>query len=413
MTAAVDRPTGDSAGGEPRAGGRPAGDGVPAGERPAGADGIQGRLELRERRIVRTSALGIAANALLAGFKAAVGLVSGSIAITLDAVNNLSDALSSVITIVGTKLARKAPDKRHPLGYGRVEYLTSTVIAVIVLYAGLTSLVESVKGILAPQTPDYSAAALVIVAAAVVVKVLLGLHVRSVGRQVGSDALVASGSDALFDSILSASTLAAALVFILAGVSLEAWVGAVISVFIVKAGLEMLRDAMSDILGARVSPEVSTQVKDIVRKDPEALGAYDLLLHAYGPEMLVGDVHVEVADTMAARDIDEMTRRLQAGVYEGTGGKVILSTVGIYAHSTGGDAARIEERLAGAALAHEHVMQAHGFHVDTERQVIDFDVVVDFDAPDREAVRDAVAEEAQAAYPAYRVHVTLDSDLSD
>lgn len=367
----------------------------------------------RESTIVRTSVVGIVANVLLAAFKAVIGLVSSSIAITLDAVNNLSDALSSVITIVGTKLAQRRPDKKHPLGYGRIEYLTSTIISVIVLYAGVTSLVESVKSIVNPETPDYSAIALTIVAAAVAVKLLLGRYVRSVGRKVSSDALVASGSDALFDAILSLSTLAAAIIYMVFGLSLEAWVGAVISVFIVKSGIEMLRDSMSDILGQRISPELASQVKNLVRQDPHVLGAYDLLLHAYGPETLIGDIHVEVDDTMTAQDIDEMTRNIQERVYRATEGNVILSTVGVYSHNTHGTAASIEKRVTELALWHDHVTQVHGFHIDEERQLMTFDIVVDFDAPDREAVHDTVVHEVQAAYPAYTVHVTLDSDLSD
>ena len=128
----------------------------------------------RDQIIVRTSILGILANAFLAGFKAFVGVITGSIAVTLDAVNNLSDALSSVITILGTKLAAKKPDKKHPFGHGRVEYLTAALISVIVLYAGVTSLVESVKKILHPQTPEYTTVSLVIIAVAVVVKIVLG-----------------------------------------------------------------------------------------------------------------------------------------------------------------------------------------------------------------------------------------------
>lgn len=219
----------------------------------------------REKTIVRTSILGIVANVLLAAFKAVVGVVSNSIAITLDAVNNLSDALSSVITIVGTKLAGRAPDKRHPMGYGRIEYLTAMVISIIVLYAGITSAVESVQKIVSPEAPDYSAAALVVVAAGVVAKVLLGRHVQSVGRRVNADSLVASGQDALSDAVLSVSTLGAAVVYLAWGISLEAWVGAVISAFIVKAGLEMLWQTLSQILGERVSPELAEKVKSIVR----------------------------------------------------------------------------------------------------------------------------------------------------
>lgn len=369
--------------------------------------------EQREAAIVRTSIVGIAANVALAAMKAVIGLAANSIAIVLDAVNNLSDALSSIITIAGTKLAHKQPDKEHPLGYGRIEYLTATLIAMVVLYAGVTSLVESVKKIASPEAADYSALTLILVAAAVVVKLVLGKFVKKQGEKNDSDALVASGSDALFDAILSASTLAAALVFILSGISIEAWVGAIISVAIVKAGIDMLRDALSDILGERVDAGIAHTVKEAVRKDPEVLGAYDLLLHSYGPELLVGDIHVEVPQNMDAGQIDEMTRRIQQQVFRDTDGKVILATVGIYSKSLDHKAACIQKKVYAIAMAEDHVTQVHGFHLDQERQLMTFDVVVDFDAPDREAVRADVLKKIRAEYPAYDIVITLDSDTSD
>ena len=158
----------------------------------------------REKQIIKTSIIGIIANVFLASFKAGVGLLSHSVAVVLDAVNNLSDALSSIITIIGTKLAAKEPDKKHPLGHGRYEYLTAMVISVIVLYAGFTSLIESVKKIISPEKPDYSTISLIIIAVAVLVKIILGTYVKKVGRDVKSDSLIASGTDALFDSIISA-----------------------------------------------------------------------------------------------------------------------------------------------------------------------------------------------------------------
>ena len=159
----------------------------------------------RKQVIVRTSVIGILANLLLAGFKAAAGLLSNSIAIVLDAVNNLSDALSSVITIIGAKLAGRRPDREHPLGHGRYEYLSAMVISAIVLYAGISSFIESVHKIIEPEVADYSMTTLVIVAAAVIVKIVLGRYVSAKGREVGSGSLVASGKDALFDAAISAS----------------------------------------------------------------------------------------------------------------------------------------------------------------------------------------------------------------
>ena len=176
----------------------------------------------REGIIVKTSILGIVVNVLLAVFKAGVGFVSNSIAVVLDAVNNLSDALSSIITIFGAKLANKKPDKNHPLGHGRIEYLSALIVAAIVLYAGLTSLIESVKKIIEPTTPNYSTTSLLIIAVAVVTKILLGRYVRAKGEQVNSGALIASGTDALSDAALSFAVLATALLYTFKGISLEA-----------------------------------------------------------------------------------------------------------------------------------------------------------------------------------------------
>ncbi|MBP5552791.1 MAG: cation diffusion facilitator family transporter [Spirochaetales bacterium] len=159
--------------------------------------------ENREKTIVKTSVIGIVTNLFLVGFKAFVGFVSNSIAVILDAVNNLSDALSSLITIIGAKLGSKQPDKKHPLGYGRIEYLSSMIVAAIVLYAGLTSCVESVKKIIHPEAADYGTVSIIIISVAIVVKLILGMYVKKKGKAVNSGALVASGSDALFDAVLS------------------------------------------------------------------------------------------------------------------------------------------------------------------------------------------------------------------
>ena len=183
----------------------------------------------REAAIVRTGIIGIVANIALAAFKAFVGLASHSIAIVLDAVNNLSDAASSVITIVGTRLANKQPDHNHPYGHGRAEYLTTIVVAVVVLWAGLSSAIESVKSILNPATPDYKPITLIIVAVAVAVKLVLGIYVKGQGERLDASSLVASGEDALTDALISASTLIAAFVYLALGVQLEAWLALIIS----------------------------------------------------------------------------------------------------------------------------------------------------------------------------------------
>lgn len=366
----------------------------------------------RDAIIIRTSIIGIFANVLLASFKAVIGTATNSIAIVMDAVNNLSDALSSIITIVGTRLASKAPDRNHPLGHGRYEDLTAMVISIIVLYAGITALQESVKNILHPEIPSYTTVSLVIIGAAVAVKLLLGRYVKSVGVKVNSDSLVASGSDALFDSIISISTLVAAGIYIGFGVSLEAYLGVLIAVVIIKAGIEMLRDTISKILGERTDSSLATDIKEAILEIDGIYGAYDLLLHSYGPNTVIGEVHIEVPDTFTAATIDELTRQIQEKVYNKYG--IAIATVGVYSMNTTDDKAlRIKSDITRLVMSEEFVLQMHGFYLDEEKALMIFDIIVDFKAPDRMQVRDNILDKIKSKYPEYEVKITLDLDISD
>ena len=366
----------------------------------------------RARGIVRTSVVGIVANVLLAGFKAAVGILSSSIAIVLDAVNNLSDAASSLITIVGTKLAGKEPDRAHPYGYGRIEYLTTIVIAAIVLWAGITSLSESVQRIFEPDIPSYNAVSLVIVAVAVVAKLVLGRYVKGKGVELGSDSLVASGTDATMDAVISASTLVAALVFVFSGVSLEAWLGAIISLVIIKAGVDILREALGKILGERVDAGLSREIKARVAGIDGVRGAYDLVLNDYGPDRLIGSIHVEVDEALTAPQIDALSRKVTSVVNDEFG--VMLHTVGVYSTNTAdAETARMREQVVAIATAHPQVVGVHGFYVDKTAKTASFDVVVGFGDSDRMATYAAVVSEVEGAFPQYSWHVGFDADMSD
>ena len=366
----------------------------------------------RDRVIVRTSIIGIIANVFLAAFKAFVGLASNSIAIVMDAVNNLSDAASSVITIVGTKLAGKEPDRKHPFGYGRIEYLSAMAISILVLYAGITSFVESVKKIIHPDVPDYRAASLIIVAVAVVVKIVLGRYVKSVGEKYNSDSLVNSGEDATLDSIISASTLVAAGIYLIFHISLEAWLGAIIAIVIIKSGLEMMRETLSQILGERVDAKLAKEIKATITEHPDIRGAYDLVLHNYGPDTYNGSVHIEVPDTLAADELDKLIRRVTMEVMQKH--HVILTAVGVYAYNTKDpEAAEMREDVNRLVTENPYVLQMHGFFLDKETKMIRFDIVVSFDAKDRKEVYREVSEKVQKAYPDYTLQIAMDIDFSD
>ena len=364
----------------------------------------------RSQKIIRTSVLGIVINLILVAFKSLVGLLSHSFAVLLDAINNLSDALSSLITILGTKLANRPPDKKHPYGYGRIEYLTGMLIAVIVLVAGLSALKESIGKILHPQDVNYTWVSILIITVGIAVKFLTGRYVKRVGTELNSSALVASGSDAYFDSILSAGTLVGALLSLFLGLNLEGWIGALIAVIIVKAGVEMLLETLNSITGERADKELTDEIKAAVTAYPAVHGAYDLTLHSYGPTNTIGSVHIEVDDDMPARELHRLSRQIASEIYQRFG---VVLTVGIYASGNADPRhAAMREQLEQIVAAHPEILQMHGFYVDESEKRVMFDLIVDFSA-DAKAVCAAVQSELQLLWPDYRIDVVLDSDFSD
>ncbi len=365
----------------------------------------------REQVIVKTSIIGIITNVLLAGLKVLVGLLAHSIAIVLDGVNNLSDALSSVITIIGAKLAGKKPDKKHPLGHGRIEYVSSMLVAAIVLYAGVTALIESVKKIFQPQEVSYSLLTLLVLAVAIIVKLILGKYVKAKGEQVQSGALIASGADASFDAVLSGSVLASALIFLKWHVSLEAYVGVLISVVIIKAGVEMLKDTLDDILGHRADAQIVQAIRQIITQEPQVHGVYDILINNYGPNKNYASLHIELDDTMTVAQVDSLTRKIETDVFHKTG--IILTGVGVYARNTSNaEAAQIRNDVQHLVLAHDWALQLHGFYVDLEKKSLQFDVVLSFDIEHKEALQ-ILTQELQTHYPLYHIQITPDVDIAD
>ncbi|MBP3900981.1 MAG: cation diffusion facilitator family transporter, partial [Blautia sp.] len=253
---------------------------------------------------------------------------------------------------------------------------------------------------------------LVIIAVAVAAKIVLGRFVKSQGEKVNSGSLVASGADALNDAILSSSVLACALLFKLTSgkVALEAYVGIVIAVFIIKAGIEMMTETLDEILGQRADRETTVNVKKILNEEPGVQGAYDLYLYNYGPDKNYASVHLELPDTMTVKEVDQLTRRAEVRVYKETG--VLLTGVGVYSYNTGNDeAAKIRNDIQRTVLLHDWAVQMHGFYADTEKKVITFDVVLSFDVDPKEAIA-TLCEEVGRKYPGYDLQIVPDVDVS-
>lgn len=370
------------------------------------------KLQNRNKTIIFTSIIGIAANIFLAAFKAFVGFLSRSVAIETDALNNLSDAASSIITIVGTYLAGKEPDKKHPFGHGRAEYLSALLISMLVIYAGVTAFIESVKKIIDPVTPDYSLITFIVILVAVIVKLVLGRYVKSVGVRVNSGSLKNSGDDAFMDAVISASTLVAAVLYVFTHISVEAYLGAVIALLIVKAGVEMLKETLSKVLGESVDPKMARDIKATVMSFPQVSGAYDLVLHNYGPDMFNGSLHIEIPDTLSAVDLDKLIRDITDKVLEKH--EVILTAIGVYSLNTQNpEAVKMRENVSRIVLSKQYVRQIHGFYYDDEKKSIRFDVVISFDAPDHHKVFEEVCAAVHDAYPEYSVQAAIDRDFSE
>ena len=365
----------------------------------------------RSQKIIRTSIIGIIANVLLAAFKAAVGILASSVAIVMDAVNNLSDALSSVITIIGTKLSERPANREHPFGFGRVEYFSAIIIAVLVLSAGITSLIESVKKIFNPTEPEYTTVTLIVIVVAIVVKLVLGQYVKRQGQQLKSDALIASGSDALFDAVITLATLVSAGIMLLWNVSLDGILGALISLVIIKAGIEMLASPVNELLGARISQELVHDIKQEVGAFDGVHGVFDIILHNYGPNVLIGSLHVNVYDTMDAHEIHGLTRRISEQMFEKHG---IIMTVGVYAIATGENKrSQLQSTVMQALAKYKEILQVHGFYYFEQEHRISVDVVPDISVHDDAALSARLVEELKPLVSGEEISIVIDHNYSE
>jgi len=368
--------------------------------------------ENRQSRIVKTSIIGICANVVLALGKAIIGIFTHSIAITLDALNNLSDALSNGITILSAKLSGRLPDKKHPFGYGRIEYISQMIIACIVLYAGIISFLESIQKIANPETVTYTPVSLIILAFAIVIKLLLGSYVKKKGKQLNSGSLIASGTDAFFDSILSFSVLVSAIIYLISNIQLEAYVGTVISCFIIKSGIEIIKDAVDEMIGIRSAKGLSNAIKKTVLEEENVKGVFDVIIHSYGPDYHIASFHIEVPDSLTASEIDLMTRRIQAKVYQEL--SILISAIGIYSVNTKEEETiRALEKIRHLSLEEEGVLQLHGFSFDSKNKRILFDLVMDFTVNDKQKVIQKIQSQIEELYPDYEIHITIDTSFSD
>lgn len=263
------------------------------------------------------SVVGICVNILLFAGKFAVGLLTSSISITADALNNLSDAGSSVMALVSFGISARPADRKHPFGHARIEYIASMMVSVAIIFIGFSLFRESLsKAISGGKATDYGTVAVVVLAVSIALKLLLCLFYRRVGYFIGSDVLKAAASDSLSDVISTAAVLLGVVVYRLTSLMLDAYIGIAVAVFILVSGVKIFKEATDSILGEAPSAEIENEIRNIVFSHPEALGIHDLAIHNYGPGRIFASVHVEVdggKDVYASHDaVDRIEREIES-----------------------------------------------------------------------------------------------------
>ena len=272
--------------------------------------------QVRQRYGTLSGAVGIFLNLLLSAGKMIAGVLTGSIAITADAFNNLTDAGSSVVTLVGFRMAGKQADGDHPFGHGRIEYLSGLAVSVVILLVGLELAKSSVEKIIHPEPVEFSWLSAGILAAAICVKLWMSYFNRSLSRRIGSAAMAATATDSLSDAAATSAVLLSSLIGRFTGVNIDAWAGILVAIFILRAGWGAAKDTLNPLLGQSPDPELVRDIERTVLAHPQVVGIHDMIIHDYGPGRSMMSLHAEVpagADIMAVHDeIDAIERELKA-----------------------------------------------------------------------------------------------------
>lgn len=363
---------------------------------------------LRQKRIIRVGLWGVAVNFLYAVLKSAIGYQSGSIAVFLDAMNNLNDAVSSVIAIGGIKLATMPADRKHPFGHGRIEYISAMVISALIVVLGVTSLVNATEKIINPTRTHYNITMIMIMCTGVVAKLWLGLYTIRAGKREKSDLLNASATENLFDSFVTLATIVSAVILMAWGIDLDGWFAAAISLILIKAGWKILRRTFNDLLGRRVDSSLSTQIKQTVGSFPNVCGAYDLIVNNYGHDRNVGSINIEVPERMTAREIHALSQDIHHKVMDEYN---VYLVVGIYSRPDSKEDAELRQRVEHAVTAHQGAQHIHGFLANG--QEVSFHVVCDFKVKNGKEFCLKLKGDLERDFPGHTFNISPDMDYCD
>ncbi|MEA5083938.1 MAG: cation diffusion facilitator family transporter [Lachnospiraceae bacterium] len=364
------------------------------------------QFENREKMIYKAGIVGIGVNALLAVIKLIISSITGSVAIASDAVNNISDGASSVITILGSKLAAKDPDDKHPYGHGRIEYITGLIISIIVIVVGIEFLKTSVLAIIHPKEVNFTWVSVIIMTITIFAKILLSLYNKKQGKKANSPALIASGADAMGDAAVTSITVIAAIISLFTKFRIDGYVGVIVSGFILYSGIQLVTEIFHDIIGKRGDRNLANKIYSEIKKTPMVQGAYDLVLHNYGPNRYLGSVNVEIEDTYTVREVTEILNPVQERLMEMFD---IYFSFGIYAVNTT-DEKIIASRKKVLKILRQwpEILNMHAFFINEERKTIRFDIVVTFKLKNSKKLKEDISSEVQREFPNYKTNIKID-----
>lgn len=365
--------------------------------------------ESRDDIIMMTSGLGIVANLLIASAKVLIGVLSSSIAIVSEGVNNFSDVLTSVLTLLGAKLAKKHPDDKHPFGYGRIEYLTSLVIATMIIVTGIEMMLSSVKLIFNPAPVKISYLAIVIVGGTAIIKYILGGYTVKMGEKAGSGSLVGVGVDCRNDAYASAITIITALVFLIFHISLDAYAGVIISLLIVKAGVEVLKDTISDLLGRPGEKELATELYRKIRGTEGIVAAVDMMLHNYGPDAWSGSVNVEIDHKKTVGEIYQFLHELQLDIMHNYN---VTMVFGVYAVDNDHEEMKnLRADIGRFVKGHEHIKSYHAVYIEPETNKLYCDFIVDYKLRDWDSLRSEFLGYMDKLHSGSEIELTIETEF--
>ena len=367
------------------------------------------QIEDRQKRIVRASIIGMLVNLFIAVVKIIVGMAASSLAIISEGMNNAADAGSSFLTLLGTKLSARHPDSKHPFGYGRIEYLTSLTVSVLIMYTGVSLMISSVKGIISPSDMEVSIMAIALVAASAVIKFILSIFIISEAKETESASLAAVGREGRNDSFFSIVTIIASVLYLTMQISIDAWVGALFAVIIIKSGLETMIETLSELIGRPGKKELACQLYKEIRSTKGILNAADMMLHNYGPDSWSGSVNIEIDHKEKLGDIYEYLHELQLRIMHQYHVTLVF---GIYAvNNDRADSKEMRAYIGKFVRSHEHLISYHALYESAKSAVIYLDFVVDYELQDWEGLRTEFTSYMKEKYPENEIELTIETEF--